>query len=91
MSFSDNVVKHNLNHPGSIQWQDDPGVALTLATFNSFPHSSSSPFSLNLLRNLASESMEMSMRWVGAETDENRASFFAADRRFSFSINPSVG
>lgn len=46
ISFSDNVVKQHLNHPGSMQWQADPGVTLIFAMLKNLSHNSISPFSL---------------------------------------------
>ncbi|WVZ14864.1 hypothetical protein V8G54_012430 [Vigna mungo] len=40
------VVKQIRNHPGSMQWQADPGVILILAILKNFSHNSISPFSL---------------------------------------------
>lgn len=46
ISCSLNVVKQHLNHPGSMQWQDEPGVTLTFASSNNLSQSLRSPFSL---------------------------------------------
>ena len=45
-SLSDKLLKQSLNHPGSMQWQQDPGITLILPMFKSLFLSSISPFSL---------------------------------------------